>query len=180
MSLIFFLAGASCTPTPDPFELTAESLVNPPTPVVPSKLPPSLLPTAETLLNNPPPAPPFVDSLEPGPSAVVERPRSIHFAIVESGLWEPGDTSEELVRRVRSSLRFTLDGQVVPLKKDLLIATGMLIRKYDDRGEFLGSHGGHVETSVPVNLAEGLHVATVEVSTRSDAVRSYSWVFRVK
>jgi hypothetical protein len=152
--------------------------IYPDTPSVPSILRPDLIPTAESLMRQPAPAPDFA-FVGPFPGKVGPAER-ICVDLLPGRFWEPGDESEELSPHLAKNTKLLLDGQPIsPAYRESFVWTGPGIRKSDGKGNLIGSHGGSVAGCFSVNLALGLHIATIQVLSTSGVLYSYTWAFRV-
>ena len=106
----------------------------------------------------------------------------LHLVVNERVIWETGDDVFSLAKQITSTLQAEIDGKVLPTDEVFTIETFQPpIYEYDDEGNLLGSHYGpfDVVIFVPENVSEGLHKATVQVTSTSGIIHSYSWYFVV-
>ncbi len=137
----------------------------PDTPPAQSALRPDLVPTAESLMRQPAPTPDYM-FVEPFPGKVGPAER-ICVDLLSNRLREPGDKSDALSLHLERNTRLILDGQLIPEK----YLASFLITGLGGAGILSGCFS--------VNLALGLHIATIQVTSTSGVLYSYTWAFQV-
>lgn len=104
----------------------------------------------------------------------------VYIIIDNSKIWEPGDDVISLGIQISESLKIKIDGTNVPSDKIFTLDTfGPPTYVYDQDNNIVGSYRNlgniYFEVAVPI----GVHTATIEVTSSSDKLFTYSWEFEV-
>jgi hypothetical protein len=134
------------------------------------------LPTISATMPGQLPLPEFIWWLYPVPGATGALLESVCLELNPAAIWEPGDEYENLSRQISSSFELRLDDVIMP-KRDLnFFSAGneILVSKNGSTGS--------VAAGLPVlnriDLAIGLHTASIHLTSTSGMEYSYSWSFR--
>jgi len=176
--MLYLFVMTACTNTSSSVESTEHAILQP-SPIAMGTLSSMLSPTAKALIGAPVVFPKFVRSVNPKPAALVASPQCIDISLLQSAVWEPGNTAGTLVKHLFESFQFTLDGQIFTVNKNLLTATGAENTVYTQKTP-AGSYGDTLDACIIVLLSNGLHIVNVQVSSLSGVIYSYTWAFEVK
>ncbi len=91
-------------------------------------------------------------------------------------LWSPNsfDVYQEVVR----SISMTIDNELVPRGNIEVSQEAILLARYDQEGNLLGQHGGAIAICHNrLQVAVGLHVATLSFTANAGTTYSYQWAF---
>jgi hypothetical protein len=134
------------------------------------------------LFNHPLPIPSFLllPTYSPQPGTVVAQVDEICLGLNPEAFWEVGVFADELGSHLIDQLSMWVDGKKLPDPpgEDILIVA-TLNGIIDKSGNFIASWGGEISTCYKVKLGSGLHIVTVEDSSVSGRIFSYSWVFAI-
>lgn len=103
----------------------------------------------------------------------------IYVQIVEEAIWEPGDTANGLGQRIGKTLTIQVDGVEIPDSE--IFALGEFApptQVFDETGSLIGSHADIVHLYFTVNVPPGVHTATIQITSTSGVIHSYSWEFK--
>jgi hypothetical protein len=134
-----------------------------------------LQPTAESLLKSPLPAVDFIDYLDPYPGQTGLSSQHFCMSLNPEAIYEPGDYKKDFDNKWRTLFRLTLDGNPISVEQMNFIYNLSCFAATDNRCAKLNMMGCVQEKL----LAEGLHSATLQATSMSGKVYSYTWAFRV-
>jgi hypothetical protein len=136
----------------------------------------SILATAESLRDNPPPIPAFLFQQPDGNPGHLLGYECIE--IDQTRIWEPGDHADTLREQLDKSLIVSVDHNFVP--SDEILSPHSLVSSpvTDESGNIIGWTEGPMQVCFDrQKRSNGLHLATIEVRSTSGKVYSYSWAF---
>lgn len=103
---------------------------------------------------------------------------SVCVTMIPKDFWEPGDNADDLSSRLTEGAKFVIDGTMILGRGWDAITT--LEYQVDEMGSILGSWGGPVRNCLDVSeLPIGEHTATIEVTSLSGIIYSYTWTFTI-
>jgi hypothetical protein len=133
--------------------------------------------TVEYLWEHPIPRPQFVRvvTTQAGSSGFQQ---DVCIDIDEGIVWEPGEFGSDVYNGIQRTTKITVDGSIV--NEVVFYQSTINIDKRDPNHNLIGSHGGGVAACFNTDsLTPGVHVAAVELRSKSGVQYTYTWSFRV-
>ncbi len=127
---------------------------------------------AQQLWNQPEPLPPQIKHI------ALEGSRQQCVRVDQLKVWELGDQTDGLKRKVSDTSRIHIDGMEV---KNLEFGTLLIdMTMFDENNQVIGSSGGPLSICFKMDIYPvGKHLAEVEFRSTSDKVYRYRWAFDV-
>lgn len=119
---------------------------------------------------------PFVTEHETHSSSI-SNTLEVCFIVSPATLWELGNEAEELQKQILSTVSLVVDGNIIlPDNDQLFKVTLPLTIVYDEQGKRIGSYGGSVSTCYRVRRHTQSMIISVNVTTISGRIHTYSWL----
>lgn len=135
--------------------------------------------TVEYLWRNPLPTPPFIGWLYTVTEPDSGYEQAICIGIRENIVWEQGDWGGDVHERIQRTTIVRIDGEIVPATFMVFgTAVSILATQVGNQPpEQIGSVGGTRLCVDATYLSTGVHLATIEFSSRSGIQYRHEWAF---
>lgn len=99
-----------------------------------------------------------------------------HIILDQYYIWEEGDEGGDTYFNVQDTLEIEVDG--IPIAQITIAEATILIGRFDEDKNLLGSHGGNLDTSFPINrFFPGMHRIDVSLETTKGRILGHRWNF---
>jgi hypothetical protein len=134
-----------------------------------------LIPTAQYLVQNPVLLPDFIKAISPSPGSILAGSSEVCVTLYTGAILERGDTGGSLRTQILNNTEFLINNQKLPpyvFVKHQFPAFSVEIID--------GVSTGWITFCFTADLAKGIHIITVNTTSSSGKVYSYSWAIESK